>query len=397
MPFLPALSSLGLVLLAFGGYLNGTAARLGLGVNLVFVGGVIVGVFVFSKLVTLKADARPLIPLYILSLAFAYGVVVANTDSDYGASKVLLLCTLTPLTFLGGAWVANTEHRRLWLAGGVAAWGVAVTLAQRIFPDEALAELGRLGGEGLSYQAVSRAAAAGAVVLIVVVASGRIAGWTRLAAAVAAIFLLIAAVGGGSRGPVLGVVLAIALVAIRTKRGAALLAGAAAALWYFFPVLEERFFPDRFTTFTDDSTIVRTRAAELTLDHIWDNPLGTGWGSLQRVISPASRSEIPYPHNVLLEVAAEAGVIAAAALVGLILWAGFRLWRRGSSLGDRLTLALMAYFAVNALVSGDINSNRGLWLFFGAAVVIAFALPPRPKADAAPAREREALSTGRWS
>ncbi|MDZ4232633.1 MAG: O-antigen ligase family protein [Dietzia sp.] len=372
-----AIPALALVLLTFGGYLSGTLARLGVGVSLVLVGIALCGALLAIKVVSLRADVRPLLPLLLLSLSFGYGIFTADPSTSYSTGKLTLLVTLTPLAYIAGAWLADTEDRRQWLAWGVAAWAVAVALAQRMFPNEALASIGRLAGEDLTYQAVGRAVGAGVVVFALIALSVRPRRLYRLAAVAATVILLVVAVGAGSRGPLLGAALAVALIVVRTRGGALLVAGAVAILWYLLPTLERRFFPERLFGLDDNSAVARSESAQRVIEHIQAHPLGTGIGSLQHVVVSSTIDGLVYPHNVLLEIAGEAGLFAALVFVGVVAWAIWRLWRRGETLGDKLTLALLVYFLVNALVSGDINSNRGLWLFLGVAVAAAFCLPPR--------------------
>lgn len=395
-----ALTALALVLLAFGGYLNGTYTSLGGPANLILIGTALCAVMLAAKVVTLRAKVAPLLPLLVIAFAFGYGIATADTFSVYGDNKVQLLLTLTPLTFVAGAWLADSERRREWLAWGIAGWGLAAVVVQRLSPDQTLSELGRLGGEDLSYQALSRAAAAGAVVLAVAALSRRFSNTWRLLAFAGAVAFAAVAVGGGSRGPMLGLLIAVAVVAFRTRIGAALVALAGLAAWYLFPTVLLPLLPARLTSFDDGSTQVRADAAALTIDHIRDNPLGTGFGSLEHVVAPAGPRALYYPHNVVLEVAGEAGLFAVAVFLGVVAVVLYRLWRHGTTFGDNATLALLTFFFVNALVSGDINSNRGLWLFLGVGCAIAFAGRKQYVDDAPVAQPETApaldLASGRW-
>lgn len=397
-----ALTALALVLLAFGGYLNGTYAALGGPANLILIGAVMCAMLLAVRAVTLRAKVAPLLPLLVIAVAFGYGMASADTFTVYGDNKVELLLTLTPLTFVAGAWLADSDRRREWLAWGVAGWALAAVAVQRIAPDQTLSELGRLGGEDLSYQALSRSAAAGAVVLAIAALSRRFPNTWRLLAFAGALAFTAVAIGGGSRGPMIGLLVAVAVVAFRTRFGAAVVVIGGVAAWYLLPTVLLPFVPDRLLSFEDGSTQVRADAATLTIDHIRDNPLGTGFGSLEYVVAPAGPRALFYPHNVVLEVAGEAGLFAALVFVGVIAVVTYRLWKRGTSFGDNVTLSLLVYFFVNACVSGDINSNRGLWLFLGVACAIVFA-STRPADDdsevldeLAPATPAADLASGRW-
>ena len=99
-----------------------------------------------------------------------------------------------------------------------------------------------------------------------------------------------------------------------------------------------------------------------------DPILGTGLGSFAGVV-PNSLSHgnfYQYPHNVPLEIASETGLIGFLLvflpLVGAwlaLLWAGIK---RGSPAIAGVMMIVTVFFIVSNL-SGDIPSDRGLWIF----------------------------------
>ena len=104
-------------------------------------------------------------------------------------------------------------------------------------------------------------------------------------------------------------------------------------------------------------------------DLLAQNPiLGTGLGSFADVV-PMSLSEghfYQYPHNVPLEVAAETGLIGFLLIFGplvagwlYVLWSGVQ---RASPAIAGLMVIVTVFFTV-ANLSGDIPSNRGMWVF----------------------------------
>jgi O-antigen ligase len=99
------------------------------------------------------------------------------------------------------------------------------------------------------------------------------------------------------------------------------------------------------------------------------NPiLGAGIGSFAGVvpdsINPGHFYE--YPHNVLLEVASETGIIGLLLIIGPLVAGWALLLREGvrrSSAPIAVILMLVAVYFSVANVSGDIPSERGLWIF----------------------------------
>jgi O-antigen ligase len=99
------------------------------------------------------------------------------------------------------------------------------------------------------------------------------------------------------------------------------------------------------------------------------NPiLGTGPGSFAASVPDSIHpgTFYQYPHNVLLEAAAETGLIGFVLLFAplvagwaLLFWHGVR----RASAPIVTVLAITAVFFVVANVSGDIPSARGLWIF----------------------------------
>ena len=111
--------------------------------------------------------------------------------------------------------------------------------------------------------------------------------------------------------------------------------------------------------------------------------IGTGLGSFAGVIpdylNPTQLYD--YPHNVPLEIAAETGLVGfALLLVPLLVGWALLLWR-GISLASPAIAAVMmlgTIFFVVANLSGDIPSERGMWIFGIVALKLALDHTPRP-------------------
>jgi len=92
----------------------------------------------------------------------------------------------------------------------------------------------------------------------------------------------------------------------------------------------------------------------------------TGWGLGGWSYYAFDRDMPAYPHNLILEVAAEEGIIGLAALATLlltILWTMGHIWRTSPDL--TFITPVFAFSLLVTMTSGDINVNRPLWLWCG--------------------------------
>jgi len=99
------------------------------------------------------------------------------------------------------------------------------------------------------------------------------------------------------------------------------------------------------------------------------NPvLGTGLGSFSGSLPDSSRQGefYQYPHDVPLEIAAETGLVGFAIMIvpllvawALLFWSGVNRMSAPTS----TVLMMVAVFFTVANISGDIPSDRGMWIF----------------------------------
>lgn len=113
----------------------------------------------------------------------------------------------------------------------------------------------------------------------------------------------------------------------------------------------------------------RKEAAAKTFEHIQSHPLGTGFGSfpleIEGHISGHGRT---YPHNILLELALEAGWAAGLTMLALVFGSLFYLWRHCTEPGPRMVFIGLFFSLINCLVSGDVNDNRALFFHLALAL-----------------------------
>ena len=320
----------------------------------------------------------------VLSLALL-GVMLlrlgVSADQAYGATKVQLYIADNLVFLLGAIFVGSRRSDlRLFFAvmlivasGGafllllkLAGGGLHTTLENRfsLSAQEYPIYLGRNSADGL--------------IIAIYAALAATRTWTRLAAIAVLPLLLVALVAAGSRGPILafliGAVTLIALTAGGGRAGRRLLvvgAGLLAAAIVVPLVLP-------------GATVGRSLSALLGgvnglssngRSQLWaqaftafaQHPLlGIGSGGFG-AINPAE----PYPHNILLEVAAELGVVGLLLLSGVIVSAAASLARAWRTTGERdkldaaVVITLFVVALVNALFSGAIADNKEVWIWGG--------------------------------
>ncbi len=316
-------------------------------------------------------------------------VIVGTTSSlapEYASLKAQLFVVEGLVPFAVGLVVALARHSlvlfiRILAAGGLltSLYGVYLLLAGGAV--EANQDRFTISQQ-VNPIGFARALAVTLIVLLVLLVDSRTTR-TRLALAVAAVPVLIAMLSAGSRGPMIGLVAAVvALVAVRRGSGAgfrrlvgwilALIAfGVAAVVLVVPPETAGR----ALSIFTgkDESGDSATRfelwgqALAYLPDSIWGLATGVGTGSFA-ALSPDG----DYPHNIVLEVLLEQGVLGFAALV-VFFWLTVRAaWRLGRRAGvdgrvGSLVFALTVFSLVAAMFSGDIGANGGVFLWAGIA------------------------------
>ena len=108
----------------------------------------------------------------------------------------------------------------------------------------------------------------------------------------------------------------------------------------------------------ETSAAARVSFAGFALEMFMNSPLvGAGTAGFQALFQGLHGADAAaYPHNALVQVAAEYGLVGLAVFLGVVLAAFTRRLPGGST--TRALWALATFFALNALVSGDIFTGR---------------------------------------
>lgn len=359
-----------LLVLAFGGYVKGSSFLSWAPLDITVMAAAVVALLIADAMLGGAAGPRHRVWLVALPVACMAGLLaVGVTDkNDYAAVKSLHVFVVAPLCVLGGAYLLRgATHRRYWCVA-MAVFGLVVLAVALVEPSAVAGE--RLASDGGNTIGAGRATGAACVVLGLAALTARRWRLLWLAGAVLAAW---GAFEAASRGPLgaaaVAIVVAVAATRVRGRFGRIVTVGVAAVALAVWSV---RFgqFDQRLTTLSDASAQMRGRLWQQAGRMIPESPLGVGWGRSydETGIAVLDSGYTQYPHNIVLEVFSEGGWLAGVLLL-VVLWLALRRqWRLASSPAETILLGLLVFAVVNAMVSGDVNTNRGLWVALGSAL-----------------------------
>ncbi|WP_338538505.1 O-antigen ligase family protein [Janibacter terrae] len=345
-------------------------------------GSIIVGaaaLLIACFLVAGRPDRRPLAAISLIILIFLPGLLFAplNPGSQHKRLGILLVVGISALAYFYG-W--HRARLRWFVIGLTIIAGIALVV-QIVDPDPAAALTGRRAPIGTNAIAAGRLFSFGLVSALWLSQesahrSFRLA-WLALAGA-----LGFGLIGAASRGPILGAVggcLILLLLNTRLTLAArsALIAAGIAAVYYSFAELSVS--GSRIASGSDSGrgSLFRDTAV-VAVTH----PMGVGWGNLYNALKPpsviSSQGYDQYPHNVVLEVAAEGGLLSAVLAIVLFVWLMIRLYALRADPTSRVISALLLCAISGALVSSNVVGNAALWSILSmAAVLVTTADVPR--------------------
>jgi O-antigen ligase len=308
-----------------------------------------------------------------------------SLDPSYGSTKLQLYVADNLIFMVGAIFVgADVESRRLFLkiTLAVVAAGAVYLLFELVTGAAKEQFSGRFSitaQEGPIY--LGRDSATGVLIAtwLILASTGR----TRVLAALALPLLIVSLIAAGSRGPVVAFVVGFAVMlalAARTRRARRRI-GAVVVLLLFAAVLVPLLLPGSavgrsLSTIIGSASGLSSNGRSAIWAQAWTEfsrhlTFGIGTGGYG-AIDPINA----YPHNILLEVGVELGVIGLVALVVMIgsmlrrLLAVWRSSRTDISLEASLFIGLFAMALVNAFFSGAIQDNRDIWIWGGIGVAM---------------------------
>lgn len=302
------------------------------------------------------------VPILFFWLSLHRGYVAP--ENAYGEEKFIGFVTLTLFSAFAACLINEREggfapFARVWIVASL--WLTASSLAT---------------GTGLRTAAfganpiwVSRALAVGLLFTVWLY-------WTRQLRArwalIVGVILIVGLFSSGSRGPLIGAVIGIAVLIIasnaKKSRKFLMVVGSAVAA---FGLLRLPFFQESRIIalatgeIADDTT--RRSMWEESLIVLQENPLGVGYGNWNLAVS--GLNYFNYPHNLFLEVFVEQGIIIGSGLILIVAGVLIAILRRSRKSTAALGIAAwLVTEIVNVSVSGDLNARTFFFVLVLAAL-----------------------------
>jgi len=365
-----------LALLVNAGQLKATPLLSWAPVDLTILLGALVGAWAILALLTQPSRLAPAWPLFLLLVVLSLSSI-EPTYGDYASTKIVTLFSVTAVLMLSPFLLL--QHREQVDAFFSTTLGIAFFAAIFTITNPAtVADYStRVTFDGTNTIGAARILGAGIVVCVVRAIWSDSTARTRIAYVALVPVLLWALLSTGSRGPFVAAALAVlvvCIVAVVTRRSNVWMLVALVAITAAGSVAADRASVDGssrilgfFEGARDGSTRARNELWIGTTELIPSQPFGVGMGGFSE--TGVSWGAYAYPHNIVLEVFAEAGWLTGLLLCAIMLTALGRCLAQAKTSGQFLTLGLLVFSTINAMVSGDINSNRLLWVIMSIALM----------------------------
>ena len=325
----------------------------------------------------------------ILAFAVFAGLVAASysytSAPDYGGTKLMRFLLIGTLLFLAPFFLIFSEedfaHFARIFVGFSAVTAVQIVANLEMRSQDSEADITRIGAGWLMGMAI---------LLLLFYPLSKTRGRRRMLLIFLVPVFLAGLMASAARGPIVALAAAVLIgLAVWMKEGRMKIVTAAVLLFFLaigfggaYLVLRQA---DRGkytakaseleTMLTGGSTSgsagKRVNFYRATLEAIPNQPLlGTGIGSWSKFYY--GNDQRNYPHDLLMEIAFEEGLVGLAAFLALLGLSAISIVRMiGDSRSHFLVLGLLVmYCVIVSLFSGDLDDNRVLWLWMGVALSV---------------------------
>jgi len=349
-----------------------------------------------------RSARRILVPPIFLIAVLATLLIMRVDPGVYPRTKIeLFLAQSVPLLLAGMLIALRVTTFRLYVLLTLAvALGDAVVLTNRLSSNDATQVFTARYTIGTAYNPIwaGRTAAIGVLIALALIL-GLFSKRASLVGYVSLPFLIVALLASGSRGPVVALLVALVVfvgLVVQNRQlrrrlaqvglgvGAAVVIAALIVPSSAIDRSASFLFGDASGLSSNGRTQLWDQALSLFYSHFWT---GVGTGGFANYAPPA----IFYPHSIVLEAAAELGVLGVAVLFAFLLLAlrtAFRTWREATTREDRIAAALILSILVatvlNSLLSDAMETTDTLCLVAG----LAYGLHARVRAHPLESRSR---------
>lgn len=334
--------------------------------------------------------SKALLAPFVLMAFLLMGLFQADFQG-YGLTKIVTLFTVTFLCMLAPFYLLRSLGQQKVFLLALAMLGTLVSVATLIRPDRPASYSVEIMFPGTDTIGTARVAATALIVLALLALSKYKTRTTLLGLLAVAVVPLIVLLATQSRGPLLGTVIGISAAlltaaAFRRIRVRAIIGVsiAIAALAAYAIVGGDRL-ARLFDGSLDNSASARLDYWGGAFSHIQTVPWGIGWGNFANLPGIEAGANL-YPHNLVLGISLEGGWLAGLAVCVYLSWALIASSRNSLDVPSAIVFALLVFSVLNALVSGDINSNRLMWMLISSALAVYFQRKARVNATEANSR-----------
>ncbi len=322
-----------------------------------------------------------LIPIYIFLLLYIFLILsLYYSPSPYSSlNKVIKFTFLTLPSFLIPLISFKGMESLKKVAISIAI--ISIVFALSVIPAliSNSGTIGFVGSQG-QYQSIGRMMGVGCIILIFYFAINK-NNKVKLFGLISTLLCMVVLLGSGSRMPLISltiVALYFFVTSFKIKNGtlfyrkelklfSLLLLLMLPMIWFFF---QKGYFVTviyRLSVLFNEkgggvSAIGRTDAFETAINTWKSNPLlGSGVGSFGFI--QYGYDKIDYPHNILIELLMEQGLIGFSLFLILFSYVALKCFGilKTESIHYIVWVLIFLNFFLNSLVSGDINSNRMLF------------------------------------
>lgn len=317
---------------------------------------------------------RGVIPFFVLLGLVLAGVLYAPPSAE-AVSKALRFETITLIAFLSPLLIIRDRSSLMRTVVVIATTGLAIALLA--VPSDRPSSPLVLPGDNNEI-VVGLMAGLGLVAIIGMLAPVTRGAWRLVWIAPAGVVAW-TVFGAGSRGALVGTVLACTIVIVVmlarpvSRRYAAVLLGLSAVAAPFAWAASSPAAKDKYLSTlqagASESALdagggARSSITSAAVDLFLLNPMGVGTSGYPALTG------FEWPHNIILELGAELGVIAIFVFL-LLLAAVARAISRSLRAGMHEAIAVMAFLIVTvtlSMSSFDLNGNRVMWVTIGIAL-----------------------------